>query len=356
MAKPSAPKIGLIIPGALTLLVISALLFNPGRSMPRVAFHQDYIEGRYPEIQDSLVDLNNIDQVFDLVFSSLRDEVKVYPTENYYYFVFSVKDGSASGGKNGGRPIWGNIHFPPAAEIGDYVDFAYWTFESDPEKVGAPDTHYKKFDTSAGIVIKKLAPLKFSVSYQGKSVIFSLNDIDQKARPAFSLRGGEVVAEHTFDESGYAFFLIYNKTAHSFLFVLDESSALPEAFRSQGGNILVGKKTGFAFYQDGDRKILMAVSADNVTRNNYFDGPFDQLADNFITDRVFSGYLQEAFPYAKGRIDQYGRFTDVGHSRLALIPYRFYRDFRELPAIIKGCAGQELSGCITHDPKEASGS
>lgn len=344
MAKLLSSKIGLSAPITLTFLVLAALLFYPANARPRVAFHQDYIEGHYPETQSLSVDLDDVDHVFDLVFSALRDEVKVYPTENYYYFVF----------KDRGRPVWGNIHLPPADEIGEYLDFAYWEFENNPKIEPGVGAYYKQFSAAEGVSIKRMAPLDFSIEYKGKKVLFSLNDISQQPPVSFPLGKGEVISAHTFDESGYRFFLVYDTTAKHFLFALDEDGVQPEDLEAYGESVWIGKKTGFAFYQNGDRKILMAVNADNVKRNNYFDGPFDQLGDNFVSGNTFSRYLQEAYPYAKGRIDKYGRFIDADHSRLAVTPYRFYRNLNELPAIINECIGKELSECITYDSKEAS--
>jgi hypothetical protein len=56
----------------------------------------------------------------------------------------------------------------------------------------------------------------------------------------------------------------------------------------------MGKRTGFAFYQDGlrHRKILVGVYEANYRLNTYFDGPFDQLPDNFIEGET----LRKAIP------------------------------------------------------------
>ncbi|MDO8467140.1 MAG: hypothetical protein Q7S83_03325 [bacterium] len=336
----------------LVVLFLIGLLFYPGDSKPAVASHQSFIEGNYPEIRDSIVDLENIDQVFNLVFSSLGEEARVYPTENYYYFVFKVR----------GKEIWGNMHFPPAEEIGDYVDFAYWTFESDPMEADKIFSRYKQYGIADGLSIAPLSLLKYSVSYGGKSVAFSFNDLPQSLPVGLSLKNDEVLAGRTFDESGYAFLLIYNQSNPHFMFVLDESSRAPaspslggpENLQTNDAELWIGEKSGFAFYQDGNRKILVGVRTENVKRNNYYDGPFDQLADNFATDGRLSEYMQAAYPYAKGRIDKYGRFTDVEHSRLAITPYHFYYEPAELSAIINKCSVQDFYSCITYDFKEAS--
>lgn len=327
----------------LVAFFLIGLLFYPGGSGPAVAFHQGFIEGSHPEIRDSVVNLENVDQVFDLVFSALGTEARVYPTENYYYFIFKVH----------GKEVWGNFHFPPAGEIGEDLDFAYWKFESNPAD-GKIFSRYKRYGAADGVSIKKLSDLRYAVSRKEKSVVFSLNDLEQALPAGAKLQKDEVLAARTFDESGYQLLLTYNKLRSHFMFVLDESVKLPEALSVAGQNLLVGEKSGFAFYQDNGRKILVGVRTDNIRKNNYFDGPFDQLADNFVQNDRLSSYMQAAYPYASGRLDKYGRFTDTEHSRLALTPYSFYYEPAELSAIIKECGVEDFYSCITYDFKEAS--
>lgn len=330
----------------LVVIFLVALLFYPAGNRPAVAFHQDFIENNYPEIRDSIVDLENIDQVFSLVFSSLKDEARVYPTENYYYFVFRTQ----------GKEIWGNIHFPPAEEIGDHLDFAYWTFESDSPDASKIFSKYKRYGFADGLSMVKISSLRHAVSYRGKTVVFSLNDLTQALPTGFKLNKNEVLAARIFDESGYQLLLIYDKTKRHFMFVLDESARMPENLMNVDVQLWIGEKSGFAFYRDGNRNILIGVQAENVNKNNYYDGPFDQLADNFVIDGEFSGYMQGAYPDIKGRIDKYGRFIDTDHSRLAITPYNFYYEPPELSAIIKKCGVKDFYNCITYDFKEASGS
>ncbi|TSC82926.1 MAG: hypothetical protein G01um101419_446 [Parcubacteria group bacterium Gr01-1014_19] len=327
------------------LVLFGALFFYPEDQRPKIAFHQDLIEGDYPEIGETEVNLQNVDEVFGFVFSSLRDQVKVYPSENYYYFVF----------KNRGREVWGNLHLPPAAEVGRYLDFAYWIFEEDPGVGTQVFSRYKRYDNFSGLVIQRLSPLGFQIDFGGKPVFFELNNLSQAA-PKSGINKGEIFVERTFDESGHQFLLVYNSELSHFMFVLDEDRLmLPEELIPSPGNILIGEKSGFAFYQDGNRKILFAISANNVRKNNYYDGPFDQLADNFVP-AGFSAKLEAAYPYSRGRLDGYGRFTDVEHSRLAVTPYYFYEEPNELSGIIKGCGDKDFYDCLTHDFKEDSGS
>jgi hypothetical protein len=66
----------------------------------------------------------------------------------------------------------------------------------------------------------------------------------------------------------------------------------------------MGKRTGFAFYQDRlrHRKILVGVYEANYRLNTYF-GPFDQLPDNFIEGETLRKAIPQISPGLKGRID-----------------------------------------------------
>lgn len=330
----------------LVVLFLIALIFYPADPRPAVAFHQDWIENNYPEIKSSRVNLKDPATVFKLVFSALRDEAVVYPTENYYYFIF----------KNGDQEIWGNLHFPPADEISGYLDFAYWIFEEDLEAAQQIYSQYRRMGISEGVGVREIDRLRYGISYGGREVIFNLNDLPQSSPKSFKPRAGEIFVARTFDESGYQLLLFYNQKTPHFFFVLDEARALPESLVDSGEGYLVGERSGFAFYRDGNRRVLFGVNGANVKKNNYYDGPFDQLADNFVADNRFSEFIQTAYPYTKGIIDRYGRFTDSDHSRLAMTPYQFYYEPSELSAIIKGCGGKEIVSCLTYDLKEKSSS
>ena len=62
------------------------------------------------------------------------------------------------------------------------------------------------------------------------------------------------------------------------------------------------------YYRDHrlDRKILIGVYEENVRVNNYFDGPFDQLPDNFIEGETLRNAILKVQPNLKGKIDRFG--------------------------------------------------
>ena len=71
---------------------------------------------------------------------------------------------------------------------------------------------------------------------------------------------------------------------------------------------------------------LTGVREASILRNDYFDGPFDQLADNYAAQVPLRQTIGEAFPGLKDQIDLYGYFTsgpDAGN-RVALTSYLAY--------------------------------
>ena len=101
---------------------------------------------------------------------------------------------------------------------------------------------------------------------------------------------------------------------------------------------MIGKRTGFAFYRDHhiDRKILIGVFEGNARINNYFDGPFDQLPDNFIEGEALRSAITDIEPRLKGRIDRFG-ISPGGSDRYMIAPYRHYRLEEDL-IIFHDCA------------------
>ena len=78
-----------------------------------IFLNQDIIKG-----YNVKMDMEDIDGVFWYLFSKLDSEVFVYPTENYYYFVFLAN----------GREFWGNFRLPVEERDKGLLSFAYWEF------------------------------------------------------------------------------------------------------------------------------------------------------------------------------------------------------------------------------------
>ena len=65
--------------------------------------------------------------------------------------------------------------------------------------------------------------------------------------------------------------------------------------------------------------------------NNYFDGPFDQLPDNFIEGDTLRNAILKVQPNLKGQIDRFGGTPD-GEVRYMIGPYLLYKEIGEFDA------------------------
>ncbi len=288
-------------------------------------FNQRMIEG----LTDPSLDLTDADAVFARVFTGLPDEVTVYPSENYYYFVLYVD----------GRQVWGNIRLAAGSRERGELSFGYFEFVEFPTRPGTGVNGSKFFTKADGVDVIEVDRFTWLVRFDGKEVLFHLNQIPQTPPTLFELGADEVFVERTFDESGYQFFLLFNETDNYFFWVLNEETPLPDVLDSVDDDLLLGKRSGFAFWVDAahdDRKVLMAIRKLSVTRNDYYDGPFDQLADNYAAETNVSEYMQRAFPALRGRIDQFGYYTDRERPmRVALSTYYTYYARSDLAHIVE---------------------
>ena len=259
--------------------------------------------------------------VLAYVLASLPERVTVYPTENYYYFKFV----------HAGVPMAGNLRLDPRDRDKGKVYFAYYEDNADWNKAGFEQA--LELDGKRNVLVERVEPLLYRISHQGTSVLFALNDVSQIKPPAGAIGPDERLIGPVFDELAVRFFLVYNSKAKVFHYVLDETAPVPDGLEPspRSDRLLVGKRTGFAYYRDHrlDRKILIGVFEQNVRLNNYFDGPFDQLPDNFIEGETLRQAIVDSDPAVKGQIDRLGYFPkdDI---RYAISPYMQYRNESDL--------------------------
>ena len=97
--------------------------------------------------------------------------------------------------------------------------------------------------------------------------------------------------------------------------------------------IYISTRTGFAYIKDDfvDRLILIGVYEGNTVVNNYFDGPFDQLPDNFLRGEALKQAFIDQRPELKGEIDRFGNIGD-GSKRVIISPYIHYAHEYQLSA------------------------
>ena len=311
---------------AIVLAAVNAAMAQ--EDLPRLQTHEDYVN---EVMRTTKLAVDDPMAVFAFVFNSLPDRVKVYPTENYYYFTFV----------HNGKSYDGNIRLDASTRDDGKVDFAY--SEDLKEWLDETPVQHVLLDASKGVVVEKVERLVYRITYGQKSVVFALNDLSQVKPPANALGANETFIGPIFDDSAIRFFLVYNSKLKIFHYILDETVKVAEEFvpSHRADRILIGKRTGFAFYRDHrlDRKILIGVFEGNVRVNNYFDGPFDQLPDNFIEGETLRNILLQVEPGLKGKIDRWGGSAD-GSVRYSIDPYLAYRTESDLNPFHR-CAAKE---------------
>ena len=293
--------------------------------LPQLSTNQQYLE---EVMRPPSIDIADLKAVFDFVLASLPLRVKVYPTENYYYFNFMHAHVRYAG----------NLRFDVKDRDDGQVHFAY--FEDLAEwKDEAPVTH-RIMGKMDGVEVEKMGTLVYRVTSGSRSVVFELNDLSGVKPPPGLITAEERFIGPIFDESGIRFLLVYNRRLKIFHYLLDETTTVAEQFTPMrtADRILIGKRTGFAFYRDHriDRKILIGVFEGNSRVNNHFDGPFDQLPDNFIEGEDLRSAITAIEPRLKGRIDRLG-ISPGGADRYMISPYRHYRLEEDL-AVFDECA------------------
>ncbi len=294
---------------------------GPPKLMTNQAYVEDVTRKTALAIDDPMA-------VFAFVLDSLPDRVKVYPTENHYYFWFLL---------NGTRYA-GNIKIDAQLREEGKVAFTY--YEDRPAWLPDKSGTSRILGAAEGVTVEKVDPLAYRIGYKNKSVVFALNDLSQARPPASALAPGEQFIGPIFDDSAVRFFLVFDPKLKLFHYLLDETVEPNDVFEQAAvgdGRILIGKRTGFAFYRDQrhERKILIGVYAGNVESNGYLDGPFDQMPDNFIKDDSFRDAVVAAEPDLKGKINLHGSFSNG--DRVVIETYMEYRSPKDLE-IFHRCA------------------
>jgi hypothetical protein len=337
--------------GALTALAMSAGAVTVARSespgLPRLETNQAYVED---VTRASALAIDDPMAVFAYVLGSLPERVRVYPTENHYYFSFMHNRVRYAG----------NIKIDARLREAGKAMFVYYQEEA-PWREDARSRHVL-LDAAHGVTVERVGPLEYRVSYRATSVVFALNDLSGVVPPANALAPDEHFIGPVFDESAVRFFLVFNSRLKLFLYVLDETAGAADTLTPAAHNdrILIGRRTGFAFYRDRrrDRRILIGVFADNVRANNFFDGPFDQMPDNFIHGEDFRDAILALEPDLKGKIDRFGARADG--ERYAVTPYMSYRALRDLDVFDRCARSKRVKpslyyACFVLPPGDESG-
>ncbi len=334
---------------ALCLLIALAIVTHraasaaEGGGLPMLYTNEQYISDVSAK---SRLDVTDLKSVLSFVLGQLPDRVHVVPTENYYYFYFF----------HGGVKYAGNLRFDVGLRDRGVVAFTYFRdttlWQSDPKD------YHAMLGPEHGVTVERAAPLTYRVSFKDRSVVFQLNDLSEVRPPDGVLATGETFLGPVADESGMRFFLVFDQALKVFHYVLDESVPMRDELIAVPGltRFRIGRRTGFAFHRDTGRNrwLLVGVHALNIDQNNYFDGPFDQLPDNFIEGDELKQALVQVNPEIADRIDRLGISPD-GERRELIAPYLEYESIEHLaefePCVLEG-AKSPLYLCFDDPPDE----
>jgi hypothetical protein len=334
------------------LLIAGLLAASPAAAAdkPKLYTNQSYVE----DVNNrEALPIGDANAMFAWVLGELPSRVKVYPTENYYYFYFYHQ----------GSRYAGNIRLEAATRDAGKVNFAYYVDMNEWHRK-EDNRQYVALGKDDGVTVEKVERLLYRVSYGEKSVLFELNDLSSVKPPANVLGPDEKFLGPIMDESGVRFFLVFNEKLKIFHYILDETTPLADELfpTKHTPRILIGRRTGFALYQDArlPRKIMIAAFEANVYVNNYFDGPFDQLPDNFLEgDALRRAILMEAPALKDENMDRFGN-SPGGEIRYLIGPYIFYRTEDDLYpfdtcATSKKVPHDEYYRCFVADQDEENG-
>ncbi len=276
-------------------------------------------------LQPNDLDAKSPDAVFAAVFDQLPAKVTVYPTESYYYFTFHLN----------GIVYAGNIRFDAWDQFDGKVHFAYaneyqyWRKPLDPV--------YKKMGPADGVQVTQVNKFLYKIIFKDKTVEFSIPDLSNVKPAPGMLREDEVYIGPSWDESGVQFYLIFNKTAKTFLYLLVDTPKMDQYEPSSlSPAVTVGNRTSFVFYKDKlmNRQILMGDFIGHTMLNDYFDGPFDQLPDNYVQGSTLLDAILEVEPGLKNeKVDRYGA-DPTGEFRYGITSYKYYGHVADLKPIV----------------------
>lgn len=265
------------------------------------------------------VDFENPRSVLKYVLAHAPSRAVVYPTETYYYYQFAL----------GTRLVGGNIRLLDA--------------DSGRIHIGYFDVHDRRdvrkytFTEADGVMVRAAGESTYDVAIDDRSVRFTLFRRSLERPSSLQLSEGEELVSGILDESGVAFVLIFNRSTGGFYYLTNDDFPLQDTPVSvekiDDAEVLYGQRTRFIYLRCSARTYLIGVNISNISQNNYFDGPFDQVPPRLpLRER-----LELAYPYVsrRGGIDEHGNFNSMAGQRVAISPYIDYTRVEDVVAKVR---------------------
>lgn len=271
---------------------------------------------------ENKLDINNVDEVFEYVLSQTDDTLTIYPSEGYYYFNFYHQ----------GNVIKGNLLVGHKLRQQGTLSFIYFYDIAGKER-GEFKTHHKLYKTSDIFSLKKTMPDLYQLTFKKIKKNIKINQLvtNHSFIKTLEQHGFEVNLP-MMDESGVQFYLAFHPSTNNFYYINDLSRD-DEFYYTFGDALKVGARTQFVYLPMDKFAILVGVNANNIYKNNYYDGPFDQLPDEALEGIDYKSYLYRVNPSWRGQVYDDGYFIKDSNERVALTNYFEYLSLDELKKI-----------------------
>lgn len=340
----------IILATILLIIVLIGLRFNNQKS--RIVQTEDNSFFTQADLMEDLandtLNMSNELDVFKYVFHKMEDEVTIYQSENNLYLRFAAH----------GRVFGGIITLAILTRDQGVISLSYIERNENPNI--APKRDFigggGSFNKTHGVIVEKINNWRYKTTFENKTVFFNLYNPGMSPPKKAKLTKDEEYVGPVFDESGIELYLVFNKKVNELYLLLNEDRYVRDQFISIGEDVLIGDRTSFAFYNDSEnnRLILIGVRGENTIQNNWYDGPHDQMPDNYIHYGYipkYLEYLEAAYPTLKGTMDKYGHFLGRESGRVAVAPYSVYFYEQELLDIVSSCKEIEdkskMYACMT---------
>lgn len=253
--------------------------------------------------------------VFRALFAEMPPRISILPSENCLYFSFLDRSQTE---------YRGCLSLRLRPEEAGVLRFFYKRTDRGEGKEG----HSAFLSSDEGLLVVRLGQFRYSLEMDGKKVDLDFQQLPLGKPSRSILRPSEIYLGPAFDESGLHFSLLFDQHTNCFLWILNDDYPTYDTFITASDKLEIGRRTKFAFLNDSRnrRRVLVGVSKAEAQANSYYDGPFDQLPDNYIAtgDVELQKYIELNNPDRRGHIDQFGFFNLLPAYRVAIVPYHFY--------------------------------
>jgi hypothetical protein len=254
-------------------------------------------------------------QALRYVWQRLPERIEVFPGENYVYW--RVQEGDVQ--------VRGNVRLAKGAREQGLLNIGYGRYRGSEML----SQHHAALGPEQALLVSCPGSLEVRVTFEKKEVLFRLADIPQDV-PEWLKDDPELsFVQRTHDDSGTRFLLCHHRAVSTFLWLRDEAFTDNETLEpsSPGSPFRRGNRSGFLYAPWGEHWWLWAVPKRQLVENLEYDGPFDQLSDNFALALKTKDWLEKVHPDLRGRIDELGAFLPgKGSGRVALKNYGVYEN------------------------------